>query len=537
MAYTYWLPDETGQRKDYSTEDNSVIIIGANGSGKSKLGAWIEQQNLERVHRVGAQRNLNFSENIHLKSYAEAKNLFCYGSTDSNYGLRTNKADRWGYGKNYTTALLNDFEDVLAALIALKNNELDSFHLHYKESIANNQSPPKPLSTSIDKLIDIWNSVLPERKIAFKDSKFWAISDSCESAVEYSSTQMSDGERSVLYLAAQVLCVPKDRILIIDEPEIHLHRSIMNRLWKTLESYRRDCLFVYITHDTQFAAMHGSVDKIWVKEYDGKKWKLEVLEKDEDIPEELVMDILGSRKNVLFVEGEKGSYDYQLYSLLYPDYLVIPCGSCSQVITRTKAFKANSNLHNYQVYGLIDRDYRSTHEIETYKKDNIYTLDVAEVDNLFLVEGLVRFMANRIGEDANKTFEKVKDFVVNTKFKNVLNQQILQSVISEVKCQLNQIDISGKTEEEVRNKIDDLTIDFDAIKRDKTKAFQDTLENDNYNEILRIFNQKDLSKNVGALIGYDKQNYQHAVINLLKKDCTKEIADILIPYLPPEIAR
>lgn len=43
MTYTYWLPDEQGQKKDYNTENNAVMIVGANGSGKSKLGAWIEQ--------------------------------------------------------------------------------------------------------------------------------------------------------------------------------------------------------------------------------------------------------------------------------------------------------------------------------------------------------------------------------------------------------------------------------------------------------------------------------------------------------------
>lgn len=73
--------------------------------------------------------------------------------------------------------------------------------------------------------------------------------------VKYSANQMSDGERAVLYLAAQVLCVPENKMLIMDEPEIHLHRSIMNRLWMALERYRPDCLFIYITHDTQFAAM------------------------------------------------------------------------------------------------------------------------------------------------------------------------------------------------------------------------------------------------------------------------------------------
>ena len=67
MEYTYWLPDETGGKKEYSTNSNAVIIIGANGAGKSKLGAWIEQQSFSDVHRIGAQRNLNFNEHIQLK--------------------------------------------------------------------------------------------------------------------------------------------------------------------------------------------------------------------------------------------------------------------------------------------------------------------------------------------------------------------------------------------------------------------------------------------------------------------------------------
>ena len=37
MAFTYYLPDETGKREEHGTGYNSLIIIGANGSGKSKL--------------------------------------------------------------------------------------------------------------------------------------------------------------------------------------------------------------------------------------------------------------------------------------------------------------------------------------------------------------------------------------------------------------------------------------------------------------------------------------------------------------------
>lgn len=343
----YWLPNERGEKIDKETENNSVIIIGANGSGKSKLGAWIEQQNLEKVHRIGAQRKLNFNENIQLKSYEEAENLVFYGNSTP-----SNKGHRWEWGK-LTTKLIDDFEYVLAALIALKNNQNDEFIDKYKNTEKENREQLQSPITIVDNLKNVWDEVFPHREIILRDSKFYTkLRDE-----EYSSTEMSDGERSVLYLASQVLTVPKDKILIIDEPELHLHPSIMNSLWKSLEKMREDCLFIYITHDTEFAALHSNSDKIWVKEYDGKNWKLEEI-KDNELPEELFLEILGSRKNILFVEGEKNSYDTQLYVKLYPNYYIVPCGSCEQVIWRTKAFRKSPLLHHCEVYGIIDRDFR-----------------------------------------------------------------------------------------------------------------------------------------------------------------------------------
>lgn len=83
MAFMYCLPDENGKGQEYGTSANAVIIIGANGSGKSKLGAWIELQNMKDVHRIGAQRKLNFSENIPLKSYSQAENFVFYGGSEA----------------------------------------------------------------------------------------------------------------------------------------------------------------------------------------------------------------------------------------------------------------------------------------------------------------------------------------------------------------------------------------------------------------------------------------------------------------------
>ena len=148
MEYQYWLPDEKGEKKIYTTSDNAVIIIGANGAGKSKLGAWIEQKDFDKVHRIGAQRNLNFNENIALKNYSQAENFVFYGSDNKD----ANKGVRWNYGHSYTTQMMNDFENVLAALIALKNNENDNYVQKCKEAEIKNEMKPKTPTTVIDSL-------------------------------------------------------------------------------------------------------------------------------------------------------------------------------------------------------------------------------------------------------------------------------------------------------------------------------------------------------------------------------------------------
>lgn len=538
MAFTYFLPDENGSKEEHGTSSNAVIIIGANGSGKSKLGAWIEQNDFENVHRIGAQRNLNFNENIPLKSYSQAEDLVFYGTSDSTNGWRSQKGQRWGYGKSYTTTMMSDFEDVLAALIALTNMRNAEFIEACKKCEEEHREKPHTPNTAIDQLMEIWDVILPERKLKYFDGKFSATFSFGGNTFEYSSNQMSDGERAVLYLAAQVLCVPANKTLIIDEPEIHLHRSIMNRLWSALESYRPDCLFIYITHDTQFAAAHGQSDKVWIKEYDGTHWKLEKIA-DQELPEELLFDILGSRKNVLFVEGERNSYDTQLYSFLYPNYYVIACGSCTQVISRTKAFRNSPSLHHCQVFGIIDRDYRSDYEIEKYKDDGIYTLKVAEVENLFLVEELIRLIADYLGKSPDESFSQIREYVIHTRFAHQIDRQICQSVVAHLKYQLTAIELSKRNDDEAKNSLNTAlqNIDYEKTKAEEESKFKGALCEDNYAKVLSVFNEKSLISSIGHFLGLVDKEYCNSILALLNGKMYNEISDAISTYLPPEIPR
>ena len=73
---------------------------------------------------------------------------------------------------------------------------------------------------------------------------------------------MSDGERVIFYLIGQCLAASQQGIIVIDEPELHLHKSIQAPLWSAIERLRPDCLFVYFTHDVDFAVAQESSKRI-----------------------------------------------------------------------------------------------------------------------------------------------------------------------------------------------------------------------------------------------------------------------------------
>lgn len=535
MEYKYYLPDNNNQAKEYVTKSNSLIIIGGNGTGKSKLGEWMEKNQVISTHRIGAQRSLVFGHYIQQKSYEQAINLLMYGQQKKSMDHNL----RWGYDGekyNYTSSLLNDYENVLSVLVALKTREQEKYILECKEREKKNLQHDKVPEMVVDVLQRIWKSVFPQRNIKIDDAKVTAIYSKDGVEKEYEGRDMSDGERVALYLIAQALCVPKDRTIIIDEPEIHLHKSIMNRLWEAVEKERQDCFFIYITHDTQFAANHTHADKIWVRGYDGEHWNLEKI-KDSDLPEELLLSLLGNRKPVLFVEGTADSYDTKLYSEIYEKYYVVPCGSCSRVIAQTKAMKANPQLHHLKVYGIIDRDYRSEYELKKLEEDGIYTLKVAEIENLFLVEELLNVVNTIMGFEDASIVSTIKKYIVEERFKTQINHQICEAVISEIKYRLSTANITGKKDEEVKQSLEAAYdgIVFADIKAEKEKLFNEALDTNDYAGVLKIFNYKTMSKSVGHFWGIKDEEYRDFIIRQMNGAYANKIKTAIMKYLPAEI--
>src|SRR5438874_8617150 len=89
----------------------SIVVVGANGAGKTRLGSWIELQdpNSLLTHRISAQKSLTLPPSTRSMSVdiAEAELLFGYEKgRDNPTGFKT--GHRWSGHPN--TYLLNDFE-------------------------------------------------------------------------------------------------------------------------------------------------------------------------------------------------------------------------------------------------------------------------------------------------------------------------------------------------------------------------------------------------------------------------------------------
>ncbi|GHU82502.1 hypothetical protein FACS1894196_0920 [Clostridia bacterium] len=535
VSFTYYLPDENSSPVAQTTENQAVVIIGANGSGKSKLGAWMELQGNDVHYRIGAQRSLLFGDYIQPTSHEKAQNQLLYGQDNVlDVNSKNKHIYRWGghhlnddgtHYVAYTEHMLQDYESVLSIITALNSKQEHDMYERYKSG-GNVVLPTNAPLRVIDELYNIWKAVFPQRQINLADAKVTAaVNDKA-----YKGKHMSDGEKVALYLIAQALCIPKNMAIIIDEPEIHLHRSIMNKLWASIEEKRNDCLFIYITHDTQFAASHAQSDKIWVKSFDGSNWQWEKVE-ESGLPEQLLLELLGNRKPVMFVEGTKGSLDYKLYSVLYPDYYVVPCESCKDVRAFTKAvntLKETQPSFDLTAIGIVDRDFRPQAEIDALKADNVYVLGVAEVENLFLIESVVVIVNDHLKQASVITEDKVSEIVseVTKEYKLKRKEQIERAVGAEIQYALSQSNFKTKTDYESAIE----KICYDNIATEKASLFHEDTE---YSNILLRYNNKGLKRFPERVFGQD--DYRGIVLRLAEGDKQAEIREALRPYLPEGI--
>ena len=93
------LPFKKESQSVVSLDLKTLVIVGANGSGKTRFGSKIEESYKGITHRISAQKSLIMPDFVSPKSREVAKNEFLYGFNFDDieylkgYGKKIN---RWG---------------------------------------------------------------------------------------------------------------------------------------------------------------------------------------------------------------------------------------------------------------------------------------------------------------------------------------------------------------------------------------------------------------------------------------------------------
>ena len=489
MTFSFSVPTPTGAAQISVAAGSSVVFVGANGGGKTRLAVFVEEALGLSAHRISAHRALTLkpeiakvSERIALSGLRTG-----YASLDATEGNRL--GSRWK--NNMAVSLLNDFDFLIQALFADQANKSLETHKQARVGKLNAQA------TKFERLTEIWERLLPHRKLDVTGDDILVSVDGSD--VKYKSSDMSDGERAIFYMIGQTLAAADNSVLVVDEPELHVHRSIMSKLWDELEGARPDCGFVFITHDLEFAAAR-TAQKFVIRDYSPTpSWVMESVPEGSGFDEEIATLILGSRRPILFVEGDENSIDKAIYRCCYAEWTVIPRGSCEEVIHSVVTMRRNQAFTRITCSGIVDADDYAAEDVEYFRKLGVATLSVSEIENLVLLPAVSRAIAESEGfvgvELETRLADLQRDILATLNSEAAIDAVVTRYCRRRIDRLLKKIDLSSATN--VTEIISEyqrhtLSLDISCIASEARARIQTALDTDNLSLLLANYDNKGL---------------------------------------------
>ncbi len=498
-------PQRDGKQIKVPANTRQLTIIGANGSGKTRFTDHLIGSLGDKAYRISALSALYGCRPAEQKA----------GSIDALYSEASASP----------AFLHNEASTTFERLFALLLNEEIANLVEYKMRIAT-EPEAKPDSTKLDAVVAQWQQIFPGNHVMRQGGRLlFKRDDTCDDA--YSQVRLSDGEKTVLYYLGAVLYAPCNAVVFVDNPGIFLHPSIIHSLWDTIEEMRQDCTFIYTTHDLDFASTRTANRIVWVRRYDAgtSTWDYDFLPANSGLSDDIYMEIIGARKPVLFIEGDSThSIDAKLYPLIFTDYTVKSLGSCNKVIEATRTFNDLNTFHHLDSHGIVDRDRRDDGEVKYLREKKIFVPNVAEIENILMLEEVVRTVAHRHGVNEAEAARKVKSAVI-AQFKGDLRQQALLHTRHRVKRTM-EYRIDGRFTN--INMLEDHMVDLvneinpRGLYESFCREFHGYVDRGDYQSVLRVYNQKSMivSSNVAGTCGVrgGKDDYIKAVLNILKEN-------------------
>jgi hypothetical protein len=213
-------------------------------------------------------------------------------------------------------------------------------------------------------------------------------------------SDLSSGEKQIFF----TLCFferhdVEEAVIVIDEPELHLHPSLARLLLRTMQQLKPRNQIWLATQNAEVIDEAGR-DRVWFIRRDDETQKAEVIRATDEEPAlSCLRDFfgysgyVGLAKAMIFTEGRNASTDRKMFSLLFPqvsrEIKFIPAGSCSEGERINKAVLSllEANVGWCKFCLVRDRDYMTpaaVAAIEERSDGKVHVLQRHEIENYLL---------------------------------------------------------------------------------------------------------------------------------------------------------
>ena len=506
-----------------------IVVIGPNGSGKSRLGANLATSN--DGARIGALRNIQIANEIGRRALPKV-------SKELANNLKSSRSKWWQMSSELEILLSKILEEDSQSAVAYRDAKLREEMVEVEQ-------------TTRMKLEHLWADFFPGRSLALGDYMPKAKARHLGEETEYPAMQMSDGEKVTLYLAARVLD-SKQTLIVVDEPEVHLHTRLAIRFWNALEEKRKDCRFIYLTHNLPFALSRRKAQFVVVQ----PQREMTILPPDGSLPEETVDALLSAAsfsvyaKRIVFCEGtEKEHADHSFYSAWFNDdtTAVVPVGGCEEVIASVTAFRDSPLVTGLDCVGVIDRDYWPD-EFFDKLPEGVHVLDLHEWENLLCLDAAFAFVASKVEISQEEALTKYAQAVsaakrqftggllckqVSERFRKRCEVLILPKLNS-LEMSDNLDELESKQVEAVKNAFAEI-VPSQVFWEEKDRVVSSIQSSGQ--DYLRLLPGKGTLGEMAKSLEISKHRYIAIVVGALRcdsdeQDSADSLVDALQPYLP-----
>ena len=254
---------------------------------------------------------------------------------------------------------------------------------------------------------------------------------------------LSSGEKEVFFiLSFFIRHNVENAIIVIDEPELHLHPELSRLLIRNIKSIRNGNQIWIATHNPEIIDEAGR-DKVVYVARDLATRKANFVKGDDE--EEVIIQLknlfgysgyIGVAKKLVFLEGDNSSPDRKFYSSLFPsnnsDFKLIPANGSSNLNRINSAILTimDSNIGWMSFYLLRDKDYLTDEMVEKYRghsSGKVFVLSKHEIENYLIEFETIKEVLSEIF-GLEKSIDAIKQSLKEVALK--ISSQVIRDMIS-----------------------------------------------------------------------------------------------------------